>query len=164
MAKHLWSLAASKVVVDQVSGALSFFDIIEEIRFPRESIWDFEAHKKQQEQIEEKPVFALMPFSMMIASKWVRNDPEIPEKAYCWHKIVSPGGIEIAHKSHLEIKLRQQTSSRTLFRSNVFPFDREGVYQITVEYSDRIELNDSQEIINTDWQRVFSLPVHVSIR
>lgn len=127
MAKHLWSLFCSKLLVEGSAdgsvnldtGAISLIGVIDRLRFT---------------QLPTPPLTALFPIEACLVSVFRRDAPDVPENCAGRTSVILPSGNPASLPTEFAIDLSTQTQGRCVGRFDRFPVSSQGMYLIKVEH------------------------------
>jgi hypothetical protein len=134
MILHVWTVACIHAIVDQESNLISLLDVIEQIN------------------ISEKPApKKAIGLTLDLATLWIREDPEVPEKGHAKITFVSPSGVELK-SIRTDVNLGKHERLRSRGRFVGLPTPEAGRYIF------RVDLEDEA---SKEWKEVASIPIRI---
>jgi len=141
MIEHAWSVLCQKVIIDQESNNISL-DVIEEIHLegnlPPEAIRDSEGF--------------LVPYQLIFASLWYRNDPEIESRGKARLQLISPNG-KVIGGAEIDVDLTKNSRLRTKCKFNSLPIpkNQSGYFFFHLQVQEK------------EWKTVAKIPLEIKL-
>lgn len=134
MVDHVWTVACSRVVIDQATNNVSLESVLEQITITGTPMPD-----------------GLVALPMDIVTLWARSNPAVPSRARTRLSLLAPSGTE--HAPHeFDIDLTAAERYRTLCRFTSIPVSEPGRHVF------RVELQQDPE---RGWQVVARIPITI---
>ena len=135
MIRHIWSVICMQAVIDKDTNLISLINVVEQLNIPE---------KPSPEKV--------VGFNLEMVSYWVRESPNVSEKAKGRVLFVSPSGL-ILKSIDYEIDLSTYERLRSRSRIVNFPAPESGQYMFKVEFSSEKAKK---------WKQVASVPLQIN--
>jgi len=143
MARHIWSVLCSRMVVDEESHTVSLIDAMEQLTITLSP------------DKAEIPENTMVPVTMRLVSMFIRNDPEKPEPPETVRfEIHSPKGKTIGH-AELNSILEKAIRCRLFLNIQGLPWCGEGLYHFLVR---------QRRGKKPKWVTVAKVPLQVTVK
>ncbi len=132
--RHIWSVVCRYAIEDRHSNNFSLIETFSQVSF-------------KGEIPPERPVN--LPISYHIVSSWRRrsdqDDCDYPVRM----RVIAPGDIQL-DSDDLTARLSEHDNCKTFFRSDVFPYIENGIYEFEIAYK-----------AESNWNIVARIPLQI---
>ena len=141
MAKNIWTMICSRVIIDERTNNASIIDVLDEIEFER------------NDRLKEDGTVHSLPYECTLIALFARSDAENPETLNARLNLATPDD-QLIPLSTFEIDLSKTTKTRNIGLLKSLPFTSSG------EYSFRIEIDEDAE--KDQWHLIGAAPLHIN--
>ena len=122
MANHVWSVLCESFSIDRFTHHASLFDLVETLEVTLEKPFPANAEK------------SVLHVRMTLVSYWVRQDPDVPERAECRYGLLLPTRRRVSAPEESEIDLETVSRARSFGRIGHLQDGGPGTYVFLVEH------------------------------
>lgn len=129
----IWAVVCSKVSVDQQTNTISLFEVIEDVKFTTDGQLTFPTN---------------VPFEGTLASTWIRDELNTPERAETAVRLINPDGRVLIEPEPHPVDFGDKARARVFAKFAGLPLSGPGTYHFEVcsRANDRSEWIVNQRI------------------